>query len=101
LCVKEILGTRYGVKREWPVWGWMAGYDSPEEFIDSIKNIGPQLYVHSEDQKRLMEIIKAEGFVNSFEVEFYRKDGSKFWVVIDARTVKDEQGEVLYVEGLE
>jgi PAS domain S-box-containing protein/putative nucleotidyltransferase with HDIG domain len=78
----------------------MAGYDSPEELIESIKDIGTQLYVHPEDRKRFIEIREAKGFIDGFEVEFYKKDGSKFWVVINSRTVKDEQGKVLYIEGL-
>lgn len=40
------------------------------------------------------------GFVEGFEVEFKKKDGTHFWVVINARAVKDEQGKVLYNEGL-
>jgi PAS domain S-box-containing protein/putative nucleotidyltransferase with HDIG domain len=78
----------------------MAGYDSPEELIEFIKDIGTQLYVHPEDRKRFIEIRDTKGFVDGFEVEFYKKDGSKFWVVINARMVKDEQGEILYIEGL-
>jgi len=78
----------------------MAGYDSPEEFIESIKDIGTQLYVNPEDRKRFLEIRDAKGFVEGFEVEFYKKDGSTFWVVINARTVKDEQGKIIYTEGL-
>ena len=78
----------------------MAGYDSPEELIGSVQDISTQLYVYPEDRKRFMEIIDANGFVDDFEVEFYKKDGSTFWVVIDARTVRDEQGNILYNEGL-
>jgi len=78
----------------------MAGYDSPEELIESIKDMETQLYVHPDDRKRFMEIVEAKGFVEDFEVEFYKKDGSKFWVVINARTVKDEQGKIIYTEGL-
>jgi PAS domain S-box-containing protein len=78
----------------------MARYDSPEELTESIKDIGTQLYVHPEDRKRFMEIRKAKGFVEGFEVEFYKKDGSTFWVVNNARAVKDEQGKILYIEGL-
>jgi PAS domain S-box-containing protein len=78
----------------------MAGYESPEALIESIKDIGTQLYVHSEDRKRFMEIREAKGFIEGFEVEFYKKDGSRFWVVINARMVKDEQGKILYIEGL-
>ena len=78
----------------------MGGYDSPEELIESIKDIGTQLYVHPEDQKRFMEIIEAKGFVEGFDAELYKKDRSKGWVAINARTVKDEQGKILYIEGL-
>jgi PAS domain S-box-containing protein len=77
----------------------MAGYNSPKEFIESIKDIGTQLYVHSEDRKRVFTIMETKGFVKGFEVEFSRKDGNKFWVVINARKVKDEQGEILFAEG--
>ena len=78
----------------------MTGYDSPEELIESIKDMGTQLYVHPEDRKRFLEIRDTKGFVDDFEVEFYKKDGNTFWGVINARTVKDEKGEILYFEGL-
>ena len=78
----------------------MAGYDSPEDLIESIKDIGTQLYVHPEDRDRFLKIMETKGFVEGFEVEFYKKDGSTFWVVINARAVKDEQGKILYNEGL-
>ena len=78
----------------------MAGYDSPEDLIESVKDIGKDLYVHPEDRKRFLKIREEMGFVEGFEVEFKKKDGTHFWVVINARAVKDEQGKVLYNEGL-
>jgi PAS domain S-box-containing protein len=78
----------------------MAGYDSPTELIESIKDITAQLYVHPEDRDRFLKIRKTKGFVDNFEVEFYKKDKSAFWVVINARAVKDEQGKIIYTEGL-
>jgi PAS domain S-box-containing protein len=78
----------------------MAGYDSPEELIESIQDIGTQLYVHPENRKRFMEIREAKGFVDNFEAEFYKKNGSTFWVVINAISIKDAQGKMLYTEGL-
>jgi PAS domain S-box-containing protein len=78
----------------------MTGYDSPEELIESIKDIETQLYVNTADRKRFLEIMKAKGFINGFEVEFYKKDGSNFWVVVNARTVMDGQGKIIYFEGL-
>ena len=78
----------------------MAGYDSPEELIESIKDIGTQFYVHPEDRKRFLKIRDEKGFVFGFEVEFYRKDGSTFWVVVNARVVRNEQGNIIHNEGL-
>ncbi|HNZ64431.1 MAG TPA: PAS domain S-box protein [Smithella sp.] len=78
----------------------MAGYESPKDLIESIRNISTQLYVHPEDRERFLGIRKTKGFVDNFEVEFYKKDGSTFWVVINARAVKDDAGNALYTEGL-
>jgi PAS domain S-box-containing protein len=78
----------------------MAGYDSPEDFIESIKDIKSQLYVHPEDRDKFLKIMKTKDLVEDFEVEFYRKDRSIFWVVLNARMVRDERGKFLYNEGL-
>jgi PAS domain S-box-containing protein len=78
----------------------MAGYDSPEKLINSVQDIGAQLYVHPGDRKRFLEIRAENGFVEKFETEFYKKDGSTFWVVINARVVRNEEGKVFYTEGL-
>jgi PAS domain S-box-containing protein len=78
----------------------MAGYTSPAEFIETIKNIEKQLYVNSEDRQRFIEIITAKGIVKGFEVEFYKKDRSTFWTLLNARAVKDEQGRIIYYEGV-
>jgi PAS domain S-box-containing protein len=77
----------------------MAGYDSPEDLIESIEDIGTQLYVHSEDHKKILEILATRGIDDGFEVDFFKKDGSTFWVVIKSRTVRDDQGEIIYYEG--
>lgn len=78
----------------------MAGYDSPQELMDSIHDIEKQLYVHPGDRARFLKHIREKGFVNNFEVEFRKKDGTTFWVLINARAVKDEYGNLLYNEGL-
>lgn len=78
----------------------MAGYASPQELIDSIKDVSTELYFRPEDRNRFLEIIAEKGSVEGFEVEFIKKDGSVFWVILNARTVTDEQGHTLYNEGL-
>lgn len=78
----------------------MAGYDSPQELMDSIHDIEKQLYVRPGDRSRFLKHIREKGFVNNFEVEFRKKDGTTFWVLINARAVNDEYGNLLYNEGL-
>jgi len=78
----------------------MAGYESPEELMDSIQDIRTQLYVRSEDRDRFLTTIEEQGVVEGFEVEFIKKDRSVFWVILNARTVTDENGKIIYNEGL-
>jgi PAS domain S-box-containing protein len=78
----------------------MAGYGSPEECIRSIENIGTHLYVHPDDRRRFAEIMATNGIVDAFEVECYKKNGSKFWAVIHSRAAKDGQGRTLHYEGI-
>jgi len=78
----------------------MAGYDSPEELIEAIEDIGTHLYIHPEDHKKFLEIMVARGIVEGFEVDFFKKNGSTFWVLVNSRAVKDDQGEILYFEGI-
>ncbi|MDD5171378.1 MAG: response regulator [Syntrophales bacterium] len=78
----------------------MAGYDSPDEIIAAVEDIRTQLYVHPEDRGRFSEIMSTRGIVDGFEVEFYKKDGNTFWVIVYSRAVKDDQGKILYYEGI-
>ncbi len=82
-----------------PAIAHMQGYDSPEELINNITDIGRQLYV---DPKRCLELVcllNEDGAVYNFEAQMYRKDGSTNWVCINARVVRDENGKILYYEG--
>jgi PAS domain S-box-containing protein len=75
------------------------GYDSPQELIDSITDIGNDVYVNPDDRLKLMEMCRKNIFVERFETRFYRKDRSVTWVSVNARAVKDSNGSILYLEG--
>jgi PAS domain S-box-containing protein len=78
----------------------MTGYESPEALIESINDIKKQLSVHPEEWERFLNILKEKNFVYGFEIELYRKNKSHFWVGINAVAVRNEKGEILYIEGL-
>lgn len=82
-----------------PAMAKMFGYDSPEEMIEATTDIARQIYVNPEDREAFKKIIEEQGFVEKFESEQYRKDGSTFWVSNNARKVRASDGTVLCYEG--
>lgn len=77
----------------------ILGYESPEELIEAIQDIGRQLYVNPEDRLAFMKTITNSGIVREWEIQFYRKDGSTAWLTLNAVAVKDRNQQVMYYEG--
>lgn len=82
-----------------PAMARMHGYESPDEMISAVHNIGVQLYVDPEDRARYRKILETEGIVEDFEAETYRKDGTRIWTSVNARAVTDEFGTIICFEG--
>lgn len=82
-----------------PALARMFGYDSPEELIEAIHNVGEQLYVDPERRAEFDRLIRRDGFVSGFEIQMYRADGSVMWASASARAVRDDEGAVVGFEG--
>ena len=82
-----------------PAAARILGYESPEELISTITDVGSQIYVFSENREKAVESLKKDGFVKNFEVQFRHKNGSIVWVILNAHCIRDNQGSILYHEG--
>ena len=82
-----------------PALAKMFGFASPEEMIESITDLGTQLYVHSEDRERLRKLIAERDLVENFEAEGRTKDGRSIWISINIHAVRDPNGAILYLDG--
>ena len=82
-----------------PALARMYGYGSPEELTESVSDIGHIVYVNPDRRNEFRRLIEAQGFVERFEYEVYRKDGSRIWLSENARAVRDANGVVIYYEG--
>jgi diguanylate cyclase (GGDEF)-like protein/PAS domain S-box-containing protein len=82
-----------------PTSARMYGYDSPQEMIEKVADLAKQLYVNPGDRDVFKRIMAEKGIVEHFEHETYRKDGSTFWVSVNAKAVRDSRGEILFYEG--
>ena len=73
-------------------------YDSPEEMVRDVDDIGKKLWVSSEERKRYVDILRRDNAV-VFEAEQYRKDGTTCLLSLTARAVKDREGKIVLYEG--
>jgi PAS domain S-box-containing protein len=81
-----------------PALARMYGYDSPDELM-AVADIGQNVYVDRERRNEFKRLIEAQGHVELFEYEVYRKDGRKILLCENARAVHDPDGNILYYEG--
>lgn len=77
----------------------MLGYDTPDDLINSVFNVGTQIYVNQELRAEAIRIIERKEHLGGFEAELKRKDGSVVWGSLSFRGVFDEKGNHLLNEG--
>lgn len=83
-----------------PALASILGYAKPEEVIANFTNIAQQLYVDTHRRAEFIRLIEKYDTVSEFESQVYRRDGSIVWICEKAYAVRDEQGNLLYYEGL-
>jgi len=80
-----------------PMMWKILGYDSKEDLMEvSVL----KLYASRQDRERIICKINQEGSVQNEEVQLVKRDGSLIWCAITAVVVRDENGEILYHDGL-
>jgi PAS domain S-box-containing protein len=82
-----------------PALAHMHGYDSPEAMIAGIMDLGHQIFVHPEQRLEFRSEMEKTGVVRGHEYHVCHQNGSKFWIAVDARAVRDETGAISYYEG--
>jgi diguanylate cyclase (GGDEF)-like protein/PAS domain S-box-containing protein len=82
-----------------PALAAIYGFDTPEELVTALQNIGSQLYVDASSRKRFQQIMAEKGAVQGFEAQVRRQDGTVIWIAENARAVHGPDGAFLYYEG--
>lgn len=82
-----------------PALAKMYAYETPEELIASLNDIGHTLYVDPTRRDEFIAKIEATGEIRNFESQIYRRDKGIIWISENARIVKDENEQFLYYEG--
>jgi diguanylate cyclase (GGDEF)-like protein/PAS domain S-box-containing protein len=82
-----------------PALANIYGFESPDELIANLHNIGSQLYVDPQRRQEFMRIITSRGSVSGFESQIYRKNGDIIWISENARVIVDDAGRLQGYEG--
>ena len=82
-----------------PAMARMFGYESAEELLGAVSNIGDQLYMDPERRTEFTRLAVRDGFVSGFEAQLLRKDGTPVWISANARAIYDDEGELVGYEG--
>jgi len=82
-----------------PAMARILGYDSAEELISNVQDIGRRLYVIPEERNAILEALRQTGEVLEREVRFFRKDKQVIWTAISARLFRDAAGAPLFIDG--
>jgi PAS domain S-box-containing protein len=83
-----------------PSLAQIYGYDSPDDLMQQMTDIGRQLYVQPKRRDELVVYLKQYEKIVGAESEVLRKDGSKIWISETIRKVYDADGNFLYYEGI-
>ena len=82
-----------------PAMARIAGYSSPAEMIQDVHDIGKQLYPDAESRKEVLRRLEQDGILDGYECQMLRKDGSRIWVSLNARALRDANGKVVSHDG--
>ncbi len=82
-----------------PSMARITGYDSTEEAMKSVSNIGSQVYSDPLRREQLIKELNQHGTVQSFPIQIKRRDGDMAWISYTARAVKDENDKIISIEG--
>ncbi|MDC0336169.1 ATP-binding protein [Pseudodesulfovibrio sp.] len=82
-----------------PAFARLFGYDSPEEIISNVHDVGEELYVDSGRRQELLKQLEAHGSVRDFEYDVTLKDGTTRHLSTSCYYVTGKDGE-RYLEGM-
>lgn len=83
-----------------PAFAGICGFDSPEEMIYEVLDISSQLFSVHSDWIGMKARLESAGMIKNFETEFVPRKGNKIQILINAKSIRDADGGLLYYEGI-
>ncbi len=74
----------------------MLGYESSEHFLNSVSDVGLQLYQDIKQRREILDILQQKGFYEDAIVPTFHRDGHIVWCSVNIKVIKDSEGNVVY-----
>jgi diguanylate cyclase (GGDEF)-like protein/PAS domain S-box-containing protein len=82
-----------------PALARIYGFDSPLDLMNSLSDIGSQLYTDSSRRQTFIDTMRRHASITGFESQIRRNDGRLIWISENARAVHDDSGRLICYEG--
>ncbi len=79
-----------------PAFARLLGYDTPEEL--AALDLARDVYVNPDERDALVAQYESASGGWTVEIQWKKRDGTPFWVLLSAHAVKDDSGRALYFE---
>jgi PAS domain S-box-containing protein len=76
----------------------ILGYHSPRNLISRTPDV-TSLYAKSEDRNEFRRILEQNGEIFDFETQFIKQNGETIWVMLSAKVLSDENGNLSLLQG--
>ncbi len=83
-----------------PAMARTYGYESPDEMIARVREIGEQIYVDPSCRDKFKAIMEQKGTIKGFQYQIYRQDGRIIWLEENVWTICDVGGKLIHYEGI-
>ena len=81
-----------------PAMARILGFEDADQMIRNVKN-AHKLYVSQREHQKFIRALEYTDTPQHCEVKMQRNDGDIIWVSENARAIRDEDGNLLYIEG--
>lgn len=83
-----------------PACARIFGFESVPAMLAAVTSVTDQLYASADDRARFRDLLERDGEVQGFQTPIHRRDGTRGWVSLTARVVRDVDGKSLWYEGM-
>lgn len=82
-----------------PAMARILGFESVDSLLNDIRNAHEQVYIDPREHSAFIRELESYGVAKNYEMRARCRNGEIIWVNENARSVKDDDGNILYYEG--